>query len=210
MMKLDFERAVLNRVPQIEAHQGQYFRQVFFICDEYQHFATVGENEPTGDEKFFSLSRQAKCIPIVATQSISSLKSSLPGETWRTLLQTFRTKIFLALSDDFSAKIASELCGREDQLKIGYNLSETGHDTHVSLLTGKAQSNRANLTTSKTYYQQSDYRFDMKTFTELRNAQSVTIAYDGLNPMPPLFCYLKPYFNDPNKSYFRQAADGEL
>src|SRR5712664_4576434 len=105
MMKLDFERAVLNRVPQIEAHQGQYFRQVFFICDEYQHFATVGENEPTGDEKFFSLSRQAKCIPIIATQSISSLKSSLPGETWRTLLQTFRTKIFLALSDDFSAKI---------------------------------------------------------------------------------------------------------
>ncbi len=210
MMKLDFERAVLNRVPQIEAHPGQYFRQVFFICDEYQHFATVGENEPTGDEKFFSLSRQAKCIPIIATQSISSVRSSLPGETWRTLLQTFRTKIFLALSDDFSAKIASELCGREDQLKIGYNLSETGHDTHVSLLTGKAQSNRANLTTSKTYYQQSDYRFDMKTFTELRNAQSVTIAYDGLNPMPPMFCYLKPYFNDPNKSYFRQAADGEL
>ena len=118
-------------------------------------------------------------------------------------MQTFRTKIFLALSDDFSAKIASELCGKEDQLKIGYNLSETGHDTHVSLLTGKAQSN-------KTYYRQSDYRFDMKTFTELRNAQSVTIAYDGLNPMPPMFCYLKPYFNDPNKSYFRQAADGEL
>jgi len=115
MMKLDFERAVLNRVPQIEAHLGQYFRQVFFICDEYQHFATLGENEPTGDEKFFSLSRQAKCIPIVATQSISSLKSSLPGETWRTLLQTFRTKIFLALSDDFSAKIASELCGREEE-----------------------------------------------------------------------------------------------
>ena len=115
MMKLDFERAVLNRVPQIEAHSGQYFRQVFFICDEYQHFATLGENEPTGDEKFFSLSRQAKCIPIVATQSISSLKSSLPGETWRTLLQTFRTKIFLALSDDFSAKIASELCGREEE-----------------------------------------------------------------------------------------------
>ena len=98
----------------------------------------------------------------------------------------------------------------KEEIKVGYNLSETGHDTQVSFLTGKAQSNRANLTTSKTYYQQSDYRFDMKTFTELRNAQSVTIAYDGLNPMPPMFCYLKPYFNDPNKSYFRQAADGEL
>ncbi len=200
----------MNRVPLIEAHPEQYFRQAFFICDEYQHFATVGENEPTGDEKFFSLSRQPKCIPIIATQSISSLKSSLPGETWRTLLQTFRTKIFLALSDDFSAKIASELCGKEDQLKVGCNLSKAGHDTNISFLTGKAQSNKANLTTSKTYYQQRDYRFDMKTFTELRNAQSVTIAYDGLNPMTPMFCYLKPYFNDPNKSYFRQAADGEL
>jgi hypothetical protein len=210
MMKLDFERAVVNRVPRIEAYPERYFRQTLFLCDEYQHFATVGENEPTGDEKFFSLSRQPKCIAIVATQSISSLKSALPSETWRTLLQTFRTKIFLALSDDYSAKTASELCGKEDQLKVAYNLSETGHDTRVSFVTGKALSNRANITTSKSYIQQSDFRFDTKTFTELRNAQSITIAYDGINPMPPMFCYLKPYYNDPSKSYFRQLADGEL
>ena len=138
MMKLDFQRAVLGRIPEIEANPDRHFRQVFFICDEYQHFATVGENDPNGDEKFFALSRQPKCIPIVATQSISSLRSTLPGETWRTLLQTFRTKIFLALSDEFSAKIASELCGKEDQWKVNYNLSESGHDARVSLWTGKA------------------------------------------------------------------------
>src|SRR6266566_4392668 len=80
--------------------------------------------------------RQAKCIPIVATQSISSLRSTLPGESWRTLLQTFRTKIFLALSDDFSARTASDLCGKEEQLKVSYSLSESGHDTKVSWLTG--------------------------------------------------------------------------
>ena len=45
---------------------------------------------------------------------------------------------------------------------------------------------------------------------ELRNAQSVTITYDGTNPRPPMFCYLKPYYNNVNKSYFRQLADGEL
>jgi len=33
---------------------------------------------------------------------------------------------------------------------------------------------------------------------------------DGLNPMPPMFCYLKPYYNDPNKSYFEQLAEGTL
>jgi hypothetical protein len=210
MMKLDFQRAVLNRVPDMAKNPKKHFREVFFVCDEYQNFATVGENEPTGDEKFFSLSRQPKCIPIVATQSISSLKSVLPGETWRTLLQTFRTKIFLALSDDFSARTASELCGREDKLKVSYNISESGHDARVSLLTGKAIAHRANVTASKSYNTQTDFRFDMKTFTELRNAQSITIAYDGLNPMPPTFCYLKPYYNDPNKSYFRQMADGEV
>jgi hypothetical protein len=210
MMKLDFERAVLNRVPMMEKHPESYFRQVLFLCDEYQHFATVGESEPTGDEKFFSLSRQPKCIPIIATQSISSLKSALPGESWRTLLQTFRTKIFLSLSDDFSARTASELCGREDRLKASYNLSESGHDAQVSLLTGKAMSHKANMTASKSYSPHHDLRFDMKDFMELRNAQSVTIAYDGTNPMPPVFCYLKPYYNDVNKSYFRQLADGEL
>lgn len=210
MMKLDFERAVLNRVPVIEANKDKHFRQVLFLCDEYQHFVTVGENEPTGDEKFFSLSRQPKCIPIIATQSISSLKSTIPGESWRTLIQTFRTKIFLSLSDDFSAKTASELCGKEDQLKVSYNLSESGHDARISLLTGKAISHKANITASKSYYPQSDYRFDMKTFTELKNAQAIVIAYDGVNPMPPSFCYLKPYYNDPNKSYFKQLASGEL
>ena len=210
MMKLDFQRAVLNRVPEMEAHRERYFRQVFFICDEYQHFATVGENEPTGDEKFFSLSRQPRCIPIVATQSISSLKSSLPGDTWRSLLQTFRTKIFLALSDDFSAQTASELCGKEDRLKVSYNFSESGHDARVSFLSGKAISNRANVTASKSYNTRTDYRFDMKTFTELKNAQAIAIAYDGLNPMPPMFCYLKPYYNDVNRSYFEQLANGEI
>ena len=210
MMKLDFERAVLNRVPEMEVHPERHFRQVLFLCDEYHHFATVGESDPTGDEKFFSLSRQPKCIPIVATQSVSSLRSALPGEGWRTLLQTFRTKIFLSLSDDFSAKTASELCGREDRLKVSYNLSESGHDARVSLLTGKALSHRANITASKSYNTQTDLRFDMKTFTELRNAQSVTIAYDGLNPMPPMLCYLKPYYNDPNKSYFEQLEEGAL
>ena len=210
MMKLDFERAVVNRVPAMEVHPETHWRQVLFLCDEYQHFATVGESDPTGDEKFFSLSRQPKCIPIIATQSISSLRSALPGDSWRTLLQTFRTKVFLTLSDDFSAKAASELCGREDQLKVSYNLSESGHDARVSLLTGKALSHKANITASKSYNTHSDFRFDTKTFTELRNAQSVTIAYDGVNPLRPTFCYLKPYFNDPNKSYFEQLAEGAL
>ena len=36
------------------------------------------------------------------------------------------------------------------------------------------------------------------------------LAYDGVNPLPPTLCYLKPYYNDVNRSYFEQLASGEL
>ncbi len=210
MMKQDFQRAMLLRIPGMEADPGRHWRDVLFLCDEYHAFATVGEHDPSGDEKFFALSRQAKCIPIVATQSISSLRSTLPGESWRTLLQTFRTKIFLSLSDDFSARTASELCGKEEQLKLNYSFAEHGQDAGVSVLTGQASSQRSSISASKSYNVQRDFVFEAKIFAELKNAQSIVLAYDGLNPLPPSYCYLKPYFLDRNISYFEQLRRGQL
>ena len=52
--------------------------------------------------------------------------------------------------------------------------------------------------------------FEPKSFTELRNSQSIVLAYDGLNPRPPSYCYLKPYYLDANTSYFEQLAKGEI
>ncbi len=210
MLKQDFQRAVLLRIPRMEREPGSHWREVMFLCDEYQSFATVGESDPSGDEKFFALSRQAKCISIVATQSISSLRSTLSGESWRTLLQTFRTKIFLSLSDDFSTKTASELCGKEEQLKLNYSISEHGQDAGVSVLTGQAAAHKSTVGTSKGYNLQRDFVFEPKIFSELKNAQSIVLAYDGLNPWPPSYCYLKPYYLDPNTTYFEQLARGEL
>ena len=127
MLKLDFQRAVVQRIPKIAAHPERTWRDLLFVCDEYHAFATVGETDPTGDERTFALSRQARLIPIVATQSVSSLRSALPGdESWRTLLQCFRTKLFLATSDEFTARAAADLCGRRDRLKAHYTLSEGG------------------------------------------------------------------------------------
>ena len=209
-MKQDFQRAMLNRIPEMEKHPKRYFRESLFLCDEYQAFATVGESDPTGDEKFFALSRQAKCIAIVASQSISSLQSTLPGDTWRTLLQTFRTKIFLSLSDDFSAKIASDLCGREEQMSPNYSISESGQDVRVSTLTGRALAHKAGMTVNKSFSMAWRPVFEAKRFMELKNAQAIVLAYDGVNPLPPQLCYLKPYYLDPNIGYFEQLARKQL
>lgn len=210
MLKQDFQRAVLNRISKMNARPDRVWRPVVFLCDEYQAFATVGENEPSGDEKFFALARQAKCIPLVATQSISSLRSTLPGESWRTLLQAFRTKVFLALSDDFSARIAADLCGKAERLKAGYTLTETGQDARISLLTGKPAANRSTVSAAKTYTLLLDYVFQPKVFAELKNAQAIVLPYDGLDPHPPTYCFLKPHYLDVQTSYFEHVRNGAL
>jgi hypothetical protein len=206
MLKQDFQRAVLTRIPRMTLKPATVWRPVLFLCDEFQAFATSGESDPSGDEKFFSLARQAKCIPIVATQSISSLRSVLPGESWRTLLQGLRTKVFLTLSDDVSAHVAADLCGKAERLKPGYTLTEAGQDANVSLLTGRPAAHRASVSAAKTYRLAVDYVFQPKVFAELKNAQAIVLAYDGTNPLPPTYCYLKPFYLNVQTSYFDHVA----
>jgi hypothetical protein len=210
MLKLDFQRAVLQRIPQM-GEPGRTWRDLLFVADEYHAFATVGETDPTGDERAFALSRQARLIPIVATQSLSSLRSSLGGdESWRTLVQCFRTKLFLATSDEFTARMAAELCGKNDRLKVRYTLAEADQGAHISWLTGRAAASKQTLSASKSYSFESDYTFPPRVFTELQNAQAVALPYDGLNPLPPQYCYLKPHYLDVNQSYFDHLERGAL
>jgi hypothetical protein len=91
-------------------------------------------------------------------------------------LQTFRTKIFLALSDDFNARTASELCGKEDRLKLSYSLSESDQDARLSVLTGRATTHKTTISTSKSYNLQRDWVFESKVFPEMKNAQSIVLA----------------------------------
>jgi hypothetical protein len=206
MLKLDFQRAILQRIPQITAHPQRTWRDLLFVCDEYHAFATVGEVDPTGDERTFALSRQARLIPIVATQSISSLRSALPGdESWRTLLQCFRTKVFLATSDEFTARNAAR-----DRLKAHCSVSESGRDAHISLLTGRPTSATQSLSASKSYAPHHEYIFAPRVFTQLQNAQAIVLPYDGINPLPPQYCYLKPHYLDVQTSYFDHLERGAI
>ena len=204
MMKQDYQRAVLLRIPKMDENSQQYFRPTVFLCDEYQNFATVGSNDPNGDERFLSLSRQPKCIPIIATQSVNSIREALPGNGFKTLLQAFRTKIFLATSDPDTARYASDLCGKAEKTRINYSFSESSNDAHIGVLSGRATANRSSVSASKTYQRQKDVLFDDKAFYELKNAQSITVTYDGHNPLPPTYCFLKPAFMPNHLTWFEQ------
>jgi hypothetical protein len=208
MMKQDYQRAVLLRIPKMDSSPDRYFRPTVFLCDEYQNFATVGSNDPNGDERFLNLSRQPKCIPIVATQSINSLKEAMPTQGYKTLLQSFRTKLFLATSDPDTARYGSDLCGKAERTRINYSIAENSTDAHVGLLSGKASSNRSSITTSKAYQRHKEPLFDEKVFYQLKNAQSITVAYDGINPLPPTYCFLKPDFLPMTMTWFEQEVIG--
>jgi hypothetical protein len=204
MMKIDYQRAVMLRIPKMDTHPERHYRPTVFICDEYQNFATVGADNPTGDERWLSLSRQPKCIPIVATQSVSSLKDALPNEGVKTLLQALRNKVFLTTTDPETARYASELCGKADRTRISYTVSESSTNANVGWLSGRTSSSKGSVAASKQYQKHKEPLFEEKVFFDLKNAQSIVVAFDGVSPLPPTYCYLKPDFLPVTMSWFDQ------
>ena len=211
MLKNAWLQALLMRPAQMKANPGSYFRPAVFICDEYQAFASVGEDDPSGDEKSFALTRQCRCIPIVATQSISSLRAVLgSSEAWRSLLQTLRTRIFLSLSDDASAKIASELCGQVAKIKESYTISETSKRSEVSPLSGRAGGGGGSMGATKSFREQREAVFHPRDFALLSNCQAICLPYDGAQSLEPRRVYLKPHYLPAEHSYWRAKEAGQI
>ena len=211
MLKNAWLQALLMRPAEMKHSPGRYFRPAVFICDEYQAFASVGEDDPSGDEKSFALTRQCRCIPIVATQSISSLRAVLgSSEAWRSLLQTLRTRIFLSLSDDASAKIASELCGQVAKIKESYTISETSKRSEVSPLSGRAGGGGGSMGATKSFREQREAVFHPRDFALLSNCQAICLPYDGAQSLEPRRVYLKPHYLPAEHSYWRAKEAGQI
>ena len=211
LLKNAWIQALLRRPAEAARQPGRYLRPAVFICDEYQAFATVGQDDPAGDEKAFALTRQCRCIPIVATQSISSLRSVLSGtDAWRTLVQTLRTRIFLSLSDESSARIASEMCGSVLKTQPSYTFTETTGRPEFSLLSGRAGGGRGTIGASKSFRQAREPVFTPRDFSLLANYQAICLPYDGTKSLPARRVYLKPHYLPRERGYWRLREEGQL
>ena len=51
LLKQAWLQRLLRRPAEMQRRPGRVFRPAMFLCDEYQTFATVGENDRAGDEK---------------------------------------------------------------------------------------------------------------------------------------------------------------
>ena len=211
MLKNAWLQSLLRRPATMKREPGRYVRPAVFICDEYQAFASVGEDDPSGDEKAFALTRQCRVIPIVATQSISSLRSVLgSSEAWRTLLQTLRTRIFLSLSDEASAEIASKLCGQVAKIKSSYTINESARSSGVNLMSAQAGGGRGSVGASKSFREQREALFQPRDFALLGNCQAICLPYDGVQSLPPRRVYLKPHYLPADLPYWTAKQTGQL
>ncbi|MGA8530742.1 MAG: hypothetical protein WB622_13575, partial [Acidobacteriaceae bacterium] len=71
-------------------------------------------------------------------------------------------------------------------------------------LSGRTSSSKGSVSASKQYQKHKEPLFEEKVFFDLQNAQAVVVAFDGVSPLPPTYCYLKPDFLPVTMSWFDQ------
>lgn len=183
-LKLDFQSEIINSLSKNTQ------RTSVFICDEYDKYCTKTDSE------FFSMSREAKCINIVSTQSYSSLKNTLKDESAvKVLIQNLINKIWFRTDDTFTMEEAQKLLGKEEKQKISKTISENAKETRYSYLTNTLNSCNSNISESYNTYSQNDFIFDTNYFSQnLETFSALTFLSDGYKILPPSKLNLIPYF----------------
>ena len=90
----------------------------FYIlaCDEYAQAITEGQTGLVSDSRFFSLSREAGCLSLLALQSVATGRSRFSADMrdrWEGILGNVTVKLFMKLNDFETAKMASDLAGSQ-------------------------------------------------------------------------------------------------
>ena len=183
-LKLDFQSEIMMSLAKNRE------RTTAFICDEYAEYVTKTDGE------FFSLSREAKCINIVSTQSYSSLKNTLKDENAvKVICQNLINKIWYRTDDIFTIEEAQKLIGKEDKIKTSKNISENAKETIYSRMTNSMSSVDSTISESFNLYTQNEYIYDTNFFTQkLQTFTALAFLSDGNKIIEPRKLNMFPYF----------------
>ena len=183
-LKLDFQSEVMSNLSKGLA------KPCVFICDEYAEYITKT------DSNFFSLSREAKCINIISTQSYSSLKNTLNDETAvKVIIQNLVNKLWFRNDDIFTIEEAQKQLGKEDKIKTSRNISENAKETTFDYISNSFISQNSNISESLNTYVQTDYKYDINYFTQnLESFTALAFLSNGNQILPPCKIKMYPYF----------------
>ena len=183
-LKLDFQSEIMYNL----SHNN--VKPSAFICDEYAEYVTKT------DADFFALSREAKCINIVSTQSYSSLKNTLKDENAvKVITQNLINKLWFRTDDIYTIEEAQKQLGKEDKPKTSSTISENARETYFSYITNSLNSKNSNITESYNTYTQNDFIFDTNFFTQnLEIFSCLSFLSDGEKILTPQKLKMFPYF----------------
>lgn len=183
-LKLDFQTEIMSNLSQNKV------RPTAFICDEYAEYVTKTDSE------FFSLSREAKCINIISTQSYSSIKNTLKEESSvKVIIQNLINKIWFRTDDIFTIEDAQKQLGKEEKTKISKSISENAKETKFNYITNTLNSKGSSVSESFNTYTQNDYVYDINDFTQkLETFNALTFLSDGSKILKPSKLKMYPYF----------------
>ena len=183
-LKLDFQTEIMTNLSK------NNIKKTAFICDEYSEYVTKT------DSNFFSLSREAKCINIISTQSYSSIKNTLHDETSsKVIIQNLINKLWFRTDDIFTIEEAQKQLGKEEKNKISKSISENAKSTDFSYITNTLNSQDSSISETYNTYTQNDFIYDTNFFTQnLETFQCLAFLSNGNKILPPQKLKTFPYF----------------
>jgi hypothetical protein len=117
LVKSIFQQAVLADLSRRQDQEPGSKRPFFILaCDEYAQAITEGETGLVSDSRFFSLSRQAGCMSLLALQSVATGRSRFPAsmrDRWDGILGNTTVKLFMRVNDVETAELGSALAGKQ-------------------------------------------------------------------------------------------------
>ena len=193
-LKLDFQTEIMSNL------SNNTIRTTAFICDEYAEYVTKTDSD------FFSLSREAKCINIISTQSYSSIKNTLKDEAAvKVIIQNLINKIWYRTDDIMTIEEAQKQLGKEEKVKTSKSISENAKETKFNYITQTLNSKDSNLSESYNTYTQNDYVYDFKEFTqELETFTALTFLSDGTKILKPSKLKMYPYFLEQKGDFYEK------
>ena len=166
-LKLNFQKYVLSNI--------YNSNPIFFIADEFQEFCNIE------DSHFLSLSREAKCMNIISTQSYSSLNSSLKDkEATRVIIQNLVNKIWFRNDDTYTIEEAIKQLGKTNVIRENKSISETGQDTKKYLFKQGFKNSKSSISKTLNYIESKENEYDENFFTrELKTFEALAFISDG-------------------------------
>lgn len=188
-LKLDFQTAAMQRITRPGANKT---RPLVYLSDENQEYVTLS------DADFYAVSREARCVNIIATQSYSSLLKTLKTkDILQTILTNLTNKIWLRTDDELTISLIQKQVGLHKVEDVSRSIGENSKDSNYNFALGRMVANHSNINQGMNWTTKWTDKFKDHFYShELPIFKAVCFLSDGDKIMHPTVVHLQPYFTD--------------